>query len=150
MRNFLGRKPRCSPSDWTNMLQLPVMSSTSIECTLHHRRSGKNGTPDQTANSCSQFSIVSITYHSFIQEDMTYLIEETFFTDKWVPLYSLCSLRIKSYHLKSWRITTCERMYTKTSNVPCKSSIKESRKNFERERERKKEEKNTYSPQNFH
>ena len=35
-----------------------------------------------------------------------YLIDDTPFTDRCVPPYSLCSFRRKSYHLKSLRITT--------------------------------------------
>ena len=35
-----------------------------------------------------------------------YLIDDTPFTDRCVPPYSLCSFRRKSYHLKSCRITT--------------------------------------------
>lgn len=32
--NFRGRNPKCSPSDWTNMLPVPDISSTSIESAL--------------------------------------------------------------------------------------------------------------------
>ena len=38
IQTFLGRNPKCSPSDWMYMLPLPERSSTSIECTLHQRQ----------------------------------------------------------------------------------------------------------------
>ena len=39
--NFLGRNPKCSPSDWTYMLPLQETSSTSIERTLHEQQNNK-------------------------------------------------------------------------------------------------------------
>lgn len=46
--------------------------------------------------------------HNIIFKEMTNLFDVTFFTVKCVPLYILCKFRIKSYHLKSWSITTCK------------------------------------------
>lgn len=38
-----------------------------------------------------------------------YLFKHTFFSDICDPLYSLCNLKTKSYHLKFWRMTTYQK-----------------------------------------
>lgn len=55
-----------------------------------------------------------------IGEKNNYLFKHTFFSDICDPLYSLCNLKMKSYHLKSWRITTYDKQiqtcWTKNTN----------------------------------
>lgn len=107
MLNFLGRNPKCSPSDCTKILLLPPISSTSIDLTLGKY---KGTIYVQHKNKIQQIktainhgnNISGVKYHPKKREKPAdYLLEDTFFTDKCVPLYSLCILRMKSYHLKS-------------------------------------------------
>lgn len=124
IEHLVGRNPKCSPSDCTEISPLLVTSAISMDFTLHQENNiGQKGVSKQgrrirmQAVKKSPKTTESICQYEIGRNNLLvggrcifYLLVYTFFSERCDPLYSLCSLRTKSYHLKSWRITT---WYTK-------------------------------------